>query len=95
MENEEWRQSLDSRVDRPEDKTSPLDDDCVQVSPYGSIVEEDEIRIYTIKNATIDTAHALGLGDSQEQCQHLAAVDAGNVATSAVNWIPFRRLSRK
>ena len=50
---------------------------------YGGIVEEDKIRIYAIKIATSDTAHALGFDDSREQWQHLASVDAGDLAADS------------
>lgn len=59
-----------------------LDDELFQVSPYGGIAEEDEIRICAIKIATTDTAHALGFDDSREQWQHLTSVDAGDLVAA-------------
>ena len=47
------------------------------------IVGEYKIRIYAIKIATSDTAHALGFDDSREQWQHLASVDAGDLAADS------------
>lgn len=59
-----------------------LDDDRVQVSPYGGIVEDEEVRIYAIKLATDDTAHALGFEDSREQWQQLTSVDASDLVAA-------------
>jgi hypothetical protein len=43
-----------------------LDDDQLQVVPYGSITEKVEVRIYAVKIATGDTANALGFDDTRE-----------------------------
>jgi hypothetical protein len=72
---------LPSRPLRRRD-VAALDDNRFQVSPYGGIVKEDEIRIYAIKIATSDTAHALGFDDSQEQWQHLTSMDAADLAAA-------------
>jgi hypothetical protein len=72
---------LPSRPLRRQD-VAALDDDRIQVSPYGGIVGEGGIRIYTIKITTSDTAHALGFDDSREQWKHLASVDAGDLAVA-------------
>ena len=72
---------LPSRPLRRQD-ISALDDDRFQASPSRGIVGEDEIRIYAIEIATDDTARALGFDDSREQWQHLASVDAGDLAAA-------------
>jgi hypothetical protein len=72
---------LPSRPLRRRD-VAALDDDRFQVSTYGGIVEEAEIRIYAIKIAAGDTASALCFDDSREQWKHLASVDAGDLAAA-------------
>ena len=49
---------------------------------YGGIVEEDKIRIYAIKIATSDTAHALGFDDSREQWQRLASIETDDLTAA-------------
>lgn len=66
---------LPSRPLRRRDITS-LDDDRLQVAPYGGIPEGDGFRFYALKIAIDDTAYALGFDDSLGQWQHLASVDA-------------------
>lgn len=72
---------LPSRPLQPQD-IATLDEEQVQVAPYGGIPNEGEVHIYAIKFASGDTAHALGFDDSLERWRHLASVDAMDLAAA-------------
>lgn len=59
-----------------------LDEQGVQIAPYGGIPGKNEVEIYAIKMQTGGTAHALGFDDTHEQWQVLASTDASDVATA-------------
>jgi hypothetical protein len=53
--------------------------DRLQAVPYGGVPVEEHIRIYAVKIATEDTAHALGFDESREEWREVAAVGVGDV----------------
>lgn len=59
-----------------------LDEQGMQIAPYGGIPTESEVEIYAVKIATDETAHALGFDDTQEQWRLLTSTDASNLETA-------------
>jgi hypothetical protein len=66
---------LPNRPLRPREVTD-LDGDVLRVVPYGGIPESGEVRVYALKMADGDRAHALGFEDDHDRWRHLATVDA-------------------
>jgi len=73
---------LPSRPLRPEDTAALDEDDRLRVVPYGGVPERDEVRIYAVKIATGETAHALGFDDSREQWQRLASIETDDLTAA-------------
>ena len=59
-----------------------LDEQDVQIAPYGGIPGKSEVEIYAIKLQTGGTAHALGFDDTHEQWRLLASTDASDIETA-------------
>ncbi|MFB6169647.1 MAG: hypothetical protein ABEJ06_00725 [Haloarculaceae archaeon] len=59
-----------------------LTDGGLRAVPYGGVPGEEEVRIYAIKVAAGETAHALGFDDEREQWNRLLSVDAGDLAAA-------------
>jgi len=59
-----------------------LDDQGVQIAPYGGIPTGSEVEIYAVKLQTGGTAHALGFDDAQDQWRLLASTDASDLETA-------------
>jgi hypothetical protein len=53
-----------------------LDDESLQLVPYGGVPEDDDVQIYAVKLAVGNTAFALGFDQRRGQWRQLAAADA-------------------
>jgi hypothetical protein len=74
--------NLPSRPLRERDIAPLCADDRLDAVPYGGIPDADSIRICAIKVATDDTAHALGVDDSDGRWTRLASVDADDLVAA-------------
>jgi hypothetical protein len=59
-----------------------LDDDSLQLVPYGGVPEGDDVQIYAVKLAVGNTAFALGFDAERTQWRQLASVDATELAAA-------------
>jgi hypothetical protein len=57
-----------------------LDEEGLQIVPYGGVPEGSEVEVYAVKLASNDTAHALVYDDDNEQWRHLASTDASDLS---------------
>jgi hypothetical protein len=53
-----------------------LDDERLQLVPYGGVPEGDDVQIYAVKLAVGNTAFALGFDETRGQWRQLASADA-------------------
>jgi hypothetical protein len=73
---------LPSRPLREREIAALCADERLDAVPYGGIPEADAIRIYAIKVATDDTAHALGFDDSDGRWTRLESVAAADLVAA-------------
>lgn len=57
-----------------------LDDEGLDIVPYGGVPEGGDMDVYAVKLASNDTAHALVYDDDYGQWRHLASTDATDLA---------------
>jgi hypothetical protein len=59
-----------------------LDDESLQLVPYGGVPEGDDVLVYAVKLAVGNTAFALGFDDGRAQWRQLASADATDLAAA-------------